>query len=97
MQKKSFSLGLMILSVAQMKNTPEFTKESREVWWQSLKDLNDIDFLHTCRELIKAESWFPSICDIREAVKHPKDPVLAAANRRLARLKEPEKKVLEIT
>jgi len=92
MQKKSFSLGLMILSVAQMKNTPEFTKESREVWWQSLKDLNDIDFLHTCRELIKVESWFPAIADIRRLVKHPSDPVLAAANRRLAKLRITQQK-----
>ena len=97
MEKKTFSLGLMFLRSAQMKNTPEFEREQLEVWWFSLKDLDGQNFLHTCRELIKVESWFPSICDIREAVKHPKDPVLAAANRRLARLKEPEKKVLEIT
>ena len=87
MQKKSFSLGLMILSAAQMKNTPEFEKESREIWWQALKDLNDIDFLQTCRELIKVESWFPAIADIRRLVQHPSDPVLAAAYRRAAKLK----------
>lgn len=87
MEKKIFSLGLMFLTSAGMKNTPEFEKEQVEVWWFSLKDLDGVDYLHTCRELIKLESWFPAIADIRRLVNHPSDPVLAAANRRLAKLK----------
>ncbi len=87
MQKKTFSLGLMFLRSAQMKNTPEFENEQLEVWWFSLKDLDGENYLHTCRELIKVESWFPAIADIRKLAKHPDDPILAAANRRLAKLK----------
>ena len=88
MQRKSFSLGIMILTAAGMKNTPEFEKENTEVWWIALKDLNDIDFLHTCRELIKKESWFPAIADIRRLALHPDDPILAAANRMAAKNKQ---------
>ena len=86
MNKKVFKMGIMYLRSACLKNTPEFEKEQVEVWWQSLKDLNDRAFLETCKELIKKESWFPSICDIREAIKHPRDPILAAAYRRMEKL-----------
>ena len=88
MQRKTFSLGLMYLRAAYLKNTPEFTKEQLEVWWISLNDLNDEDFLQTCKEIIKIERWFPAIADIRELVKHPNDPVLAAAYKRIEKLKE---------
>ena len=67
MQRKTFSLGLMYLRAAYLKNTPEFTKEQLEVWWISLNDLNDEDFLQTCKEIIKIERWFPTIADIRKA------------------------------
>ena len=87
MQKREFSLGLMYLRSAQMKNTPEFENEQIQVWWISLQDLDGVTYLQTCLELIKIESWFPAIADIRKLVQHPKDPVLAAANRRLAKLK----------
>jgi len=96
MEKKVFSTGLMILEVAGMKNPPEFTKEGREVWWQALKDLNDRLFLETCKELIKKESWFPAIADIRKLVKHPDDPVLAAAYRRIEKIEEGRKNVSRI-
>ena len=88
MIKKVFKVGIMYLRSAGMKNTPEFEKEQVEVWWQSLKDLNDRLFLETCKELIKKESWFPAIADIRKLVKHPDDPVLAAAYKRMDKLKE---------
>ena len=88
MNKKVFKMGIMYLRSAGMKNTPEFEQEQVEVWWQSLKDLNDRVFLETCKELIKKESWFPAIADIRELVKHPDDPVLAAAYKRIEKLKE---------
>ena len=87
MQKKIFSLGIMYLRSAGMHNTPEFEKEQLGVWWESLRDLGEVEFLQTCKDIIKVESWFPAIADIRRLVKHPEDPVLAAANRRLVRLK----------
>ena len=87
MNKKVFKMGIMYLKSAGMKNTPEFEKEQLGVWWQSLNDLNDRLFLETCKELIKRESWFPSIADIIKLVKHPNDPVLAAAYRRIDKLK----------
>ena len=92
MQKKTFSLGLMFLRSAGMKNTPDFETEQIEVWWFSLKDLDGVNYLHTCRELIKAEEWFPAIATIRRLVQHPADPILAAANRRLAKLKITQQK-----
>ncbi len=92
MQKKEFSLGLMYLRSAQMKNTPEFEKEQIQVWWISLQDLDGVTYLHTCLELIKIESWFPAIADVRKLVQHPSDPVLAAANRRAAKLKITQQK-----
>ena len=88
MEKKEFSLGLMVLTSAGMKNTPIFEDENTEIWWISLKDLSGIDFLHTCRELIKKESWFPAIADIRRLALHPDDPILAAANRMAAKNKQ---------
>ena len=96
MNKKVFKMGIMYLRSAGMKNTPEFEQEQVEVWWQSLKDLNDRVFLETCKELIKKESWFPAIADIRELVKHPNDPVLAAAYKRIEKLKEDNKNVQRI-
>jgi len=93
MDKKAFKLGIMYLRSACLKNTPEFEQEQVEVWWQSLKDLNDRVFLETCKELIKKESWFPAIADIRELVKHPDDPVLAAAYKRMDKLRINEIKV----
>ena len=92
MQKKEFSLGLMYLRSACLKNTPEFENEQIQVWWISLKDLDGVNYLHTCLELIKVESWFPAIADIRKLVQHPSDPVLAAANRRAAKLKITQQK-----
>ena len=96
MIKKVFKVGIMYLRSAGMKNTPEFEKEQVEVWWQSLKDLNDRLFLETCKELIKKESWFPAIADIRRLVKHPDDPVLAAAYRRIEKIEEGRKNVQRI-
>jgi len=96
MNKKVFKMGIMYLRSAGMKNTPEFEKEQVEVWWQSLKDLNDRLFLETCKELIKKESWFPAIADIRKLVKHPDDPVLAAAYKRLEKIEEGRKNVSRI-
>ena len=92
MQKKEFSLGLMYLRSAQLKNTPEFENEQIQVWWISLQDLDGVTYLQTCLELIKVESWFPAIADIRKLVQHPSDPVLAAANRRAAKLKITQQK-----
>jgi len=62
MIKKVFKVGIMYLRSAGMKNTPEFEKEQVEVWWQSLKDLNDRVFLETCKELIKKRIMVPCYC-----------------------------------
>ena len=97
MNKKVFKMGIMYLKSAGMKNTPEFEKEQLGVWWQSLNDLNDRLFLETCKELIKRESWFPSIADIIKLVKHPNDPVLAAAYRRINKIEEKNNHVRRIT
>lgn len=87
MRKKVFSLGLMYLTSANMKGTPEFEKQQLEVWWQSLRDLGDMVFLQTCKDIVKVESWFPAIADVRKLAKHPEDPILAGAERRKVRLK----------
>jgi len=97
MNKKVFKMGIMYLKSAGMKNTPEFEKEQLSVWWQSLNDLNDRLFLETCKELIKRESWFPAIADIRKLVKHPNDPVLAAAYKRIEKIEEKSNHVRRIT
>ena len=97
MKNKAFQLGIMYLKSAGMKNTPEFEKEQLEVWWRSLNDLNGMEFLQACKDIIKKESWFPAIADIRKLVKHPNDPVLAAAYKRINKIEEKNNHVRRIT
>ena len=68
MKSKSFSLGLMILESACLKNAPEFTKESKEVWWKLLKDIPDELFLNTINEIVKLNIFFPAIGEIRTKI-----------------------------
>ena len=68
MKKKTFSMGIMVLKAAQMQNTPEFTKETMEVWWRLLKDIPDKLFLSACDEIAKTNTFFPCIGVIRTKI-----------------------------
>ena len=68
MKKKTFSTGIMILQEAKMKNTPEFTDMTLEVWWRLLKDIPDELFLSAVDEIAKLNIFFPAIGEIRTKI-----------------------------
>ena len=68
MKKKTFSIGVMTLQEAKMKNTPEFTPTTLEVWWRLLKDIPDELFLNAIDEIAKLNIFFPAIGEIRTEI-----------------------------
>ena len=68
MKKRTFSTGIMILQEAKMKNTPEFTDMTLEVWWRLLKDIPDELFLSAVDEIAKLNIFFPAIGEIRTKI-----------------------------
>lgn len=68
MLKKTFSMGIMVLQAAQMKNTPEFRAETLEIWWRLLKDIPDKLFLNAIDSIVKLNTFFPAIGEIRTKI-----------------------------
>ena len=61
-------MGIMVLQEAKMKNTPEFTKITLEVWWRLLKDIPDELYLTACDNIAKLDTFFPAIGEIRTKI-----------------------------
>lgn len=61
-------MGIMVLQEAKMKNAPEFSKITLEVWWRLLKDIPDELYLDACDKIAKLGIFFPAIGEIRAKV-----------------------------
>ena len=69
MTTQTFSKAMMILNAAFPQEYSKMDKNSLKVWFELLKDLDDVAFVNAVKTLAQNSTRFPSIAEIRKAAE----------------------------